>query len=199
MGTDAEDRKVPLVHFSRSRVSAAGCRPPFCPPTHISSATSATPLPHDGRALEKCILVSCQVCSFAYLDSSATTAWSSKPEDAEHACNAASNAITPIQYARSVSKPTDHASGTRTNRLACDSKMSPRLPKGRPGDLETRRINRPTLPWQSSNCQSRHLKQPSQSHWMNKHSSTGHKPTSPMPNVCTKPPMSGTRTCFRTG
>ena len=146
-----------------------------------------------GQAFEKCMLVSRQVCSPI-----STPQWSSNPEDAEHACNAASNAILQSQSARGVSKPTDHASGIQTNKLVCGSKMSLLLLKGKPEGLETRRKNRRTLRWwQSSNRQ--HLNRPSQSHWTSKPSSTGYKPTSPMPRVCTKPLMSGTRTCSHTG
>jgi hypothetical protein len=132
-------------------------------------------------------------------ESSTRTAWSSKPEDAEHACNAASNATPRNQSARSVPRPTGHASGTQMSRLACGSKMSPLSPKEKPGDLETRKLNRPTPRLQSSKCQSQHFNRPSRFHWTTKPFITGYNSTSLMPRVCTKPLMSGTHTCFLTG
>jgi hypothetical protein len=148
-----------------------------------------------GQAFEKCMLVSRQVCSPI-----STPQWSSNPEDAEHACNAASNATSRNQYAKGVLRPTNPAFGIQTSRLVCGSKMSPLLLKERPGDLETRRINRRTPRWwQSSIRQSQRLERPSQSHWTSKPFSTGYRPTFPTPRVCTKPLTNGIRTCSHTG
>lgn len=139
------------------------------------------------------MLVSRQVCSPI-----STPRWSSNPEDAEHACNVASNATSRNRSARDVPRPADPAFGIQTSRLVCGSKMSLLSPKGKPGGLETTRKNRRTPRWwQSSNHQ--HLNRPSQSHWTSNPFSTGYKPTSPTPRVCTKPLMSGTRTYSHTG